>query len=85
MIIPVFVLVFFIFYMLVKTGEIPGEDQNLMDKIEESDSYTALLWGTMAGAIVTMLMYLLQPVQNGDIVWSFAGYKGLLKKGRRRI
>jgi len=36
---------------------------------------------SMAGAIVTMLMYLLQPVQNGDIVWSFAGYKGLLKRG----
>jgi len=81
MIVPVLFLVFFIFYMLIKTGEVDGEDQSVMDKIENSNSYQALLWGTMAAAIVTMLMYLLQPVQGGNIVWSLAGFKGLLSKG----
>jgi Na+/H+ antiporter NhaC len=66
LVLPVFLLVFFIFYLLVKTGEIEGEPQNLMDKIEASDSYAALLWGTMAAAICTVIFYLLQIVQDGD-------------------
>ena len=50
-----------------------------MDKIENSDSFSALLWGTMATAIVTLLMYLLQPVQNGEIVApSFKTIKGCM-------
>ena len=64
----VFSQVFFIFYLLVQTGTIEGEDQNLMDKIEASFSYAALLWGTMAAAIVTLLFYLFQPVRDGEIV-----------------
>ena len=68
MVVPVLLLVFFIFYMLIKTGESPGESQTLMDKIESSDSYQALLWGTMATAVCTMLMYFLQVVQDGDLL-----------------
>jgi Na+/H+ antiporter NhaC len=68
LVVPVFLLIFFIFYLLVKTGEIDGESQNLMDKIEASDSYAALLWGTMAAAICTVIFYLLQIVQDGEFV-----------------
>ena len=53
--------------MLIKTGE-DGTDQTLMDKIENSNSFIALLWGTMAAAIVSLLMYMLQPVRHGNIV-----------------
>lgn len=59
--------VFFIFFLLVKTGE-DGTSQTILDKIENSDSFSSLLWGTMATAIVTLLMYLLQPFQNGQII-----------------
>jgi Na+/H+ antiporter NhaC len=68
LVLPVFLLIFFIFFLLVKTGEIDGEDQNLMDKIEASNSYSALLWGTMAAAICTVIFYLLQIVQDGEFV-----------------
>mmetsp|Transcript_3695 Transcript_3695/g.7364 ORF Transcript_3695/g.7364 Transcript_3695/m.7364 type:complete len:768 (-) Transcript_3695:90-2393(-) len=68
MVVPVLLLVFFIFYLLIKTGESPGEDQTLMDKIEASDSYQALLWGTMAAIVCTMLMYTLQVVEGGDLL-----------------
>jgi hypothetical protein len=68
LVVPVFLLIFFIFYLLVKTGEIDGEDQNLMDKIEASDSYSALLWGTMAAGICSVIFYLLQIVQDGEFV-----------------
>jgi len=69
MIVPICLLVFFIFYLLVQTGEIEGEDQTFMDKIEASDSYSALLWGTMATSILTLLFYILQFVKDGKSVW----------------
>jgi Na+/H+ antiporter NhaC len=68
MIVPVLVLVFFIFYLLVKTGDSGEGDQSFMDKIEASDSYSALLWGTMAATIITLLFYLLQPVRDGSLI-----------------
>ena len=68
MVLPVLLLVFFIFYLLIKTGESPGESQTIMDKIEGSDSYQALLWGTMAAIVCTLLMYSLQIVQGGDLI-----------------
>jgi hypothetical protein len=42
-----------------------------MDKVENSDSYLSLLWGTM-GAVwcTTILIYLLQMImQDGRLVW----------------
>jgi Na+/H+ antiporter NhaC len=68
LVVPVFLLIFFIFYLIVQTGDIDGVSQTLMDKIEASDSYAALLWGTMAAAICTVIFYLLQIVQDGDFV-----------------
>jgi Na+/H+ antiporter NhaC len=68
MILPVLLLIFFIFWLLVQTGTIPGESQTFMEKIENSDSYAALLWGTMGAVLCTTLMYLLQIVQDGRLV-----------------
>ena len=73
MAIPIVMLVFFIFFLLVKTGEDGSGEQDFMDKIESSDSYSALLWGTMAATAVTLLFYLLQVVQYGQLIlptWS---------------
>jgi hypothetical protein len=39
-----------------------------MDKIENSDSYSALLWATMATALLTLIFYLLQIVREGAII-----------------
>jgi hypothetical protein len=48
MIVPVLLLIFLIFWLVVQTGTIPGEEQTLLDKIENSNTYDSLLWGTMA-------------------------------------
>lgn len=74
MILPVLLLIFFIFYLLVKSGEAEGEDQNIMDKIEMSDSYVALLWGTMAAAICTLLVYMIQTVKGGEFIFPLSGF-----------
>ena len=63
--------IFFIFYLLVKTGEDPSISQDFMDKIEASNSYAALLWGTMAAVIVTMIFYLMQIVKAGEYYYIF--------------
>lgn len=68
MAIPIVLLVFFIFYLLVKTGDDGSGEQSFMDKVESSDSYSALLWGTMAAALITLLLYLVQIVQDGSLV-----------------
>jgi len=68
MAIPIVLLVFFIFYLLVKTGDDGSGEQSFMDKVEGSDSYSALLWGTMAAALITLLLYLVQIVQDGSLV-----------------
>ena len=74
MVLPVFLLIFFIFYLLVKSGEVEGEDQNIMDKIEVSDSYVALLWGTMAAAICTLLAYWIQTVKDRKFILPTSGF-----------
>ena len=68
MAIPIVLLVFFIFYLLVQTGDDGTGTQDFMDKIEASDSYAALLWGTMAAANLSLLLYLVQIVQNGELI-----------------
>jgi Na+/H+ antiporter NhaC len=77
--IPVLLLVFFIFWLLVETGTIEGEDQTFMEKIENSDSYLSLLWGTMATVWCTVILYLLQIVQGGQLIRpTFAIMKNLI-------
>jgi Na+/H+ antiporter NhaC len=60
LLIPVVLLVVLIFVLLVETGTVSGTEQSFMDKIESSDSYAALLWGTLATAWLTLILYLLQ-------------------------
>jgi len=71
MLIPIVILVFFIFYLLVQTGTDPSTDQTFMEKIESSDSYEALLLGTMATALLTIVFYLLQITipGTGKLAW----------------
>merc|ERR1712241_978904 len=59
MLIPVLLLVIFTFVLLVSTGT-DGTDQTFMQKIEGSDSYSALLWATMATALLTIILYMVQ-------------------------
>ncbi|CAB9499323.1 Inherit from COG: Na H antiporter [Seminavis robusta] len=68
MLIPIILLVFFIFYLLVRTGDDGTGEQTFLNKIENSNSYSALLWGTMAAAILSGLMFLFQTVQDGELV-----------------
>lgn len=39
-----------------------------MEKIEASNSFQALLWGTMATALCVLIFYLLQIVDEGHLV-----------------
>ncbi|CAB9515490.1 Inherit from COG: Na H antiporter [Seminavis robusta] len=68
MLVPVLLLIFFIFFLMIRTGDDGSGSQSFTEKIESSDSFSALLWGTMATAIITGLMYALQIVQNGHYV-----------------
>jgi len=64
---PLFFLIFFIFYELVKSGDDGTGTQSLYAKIESSDSYVALLYGTMATSLLSMLFYMIQFKKNGQL------------------
>lgn len=68
---PVVILVVLVFVLLVETGTIPGEQQSFMDKIENSNSYEALLWSTMATAWLALILYLIQITipGTGTLAW----------------
>jgi len=66
MLAPVILLVFFIFYLLVMSGDDGSGAQTVMEKIENSDSFQALLWGCMAAANITTIFYAVQIVKNGE-------------------
>ena len=69
MLLPIVLLVFFIFYCLIQTGTVDGEEQDFLDKLQGADSYAALLRGTMATGICTIILYIIQPVQDGKVVF----------------
>ncbi|KAG7373467.1 Na+/H+ antiporter NhaC-like protein [Nitzschia inconspicua] len=60
MLLPVLILVVLIFVALVKSGDDGSGTQSFMDKIESSDSFIALLYGTMGTAWIMILFYLVQ-------------------------
>ena len=60
MAVPVLLLIFYIFYLLVVTGYDGTGEQSFLDIMQNADSYAALLWGTMAGALTAWAFYLLQ-------------------------
>jgi tetracycline resistance efflux pump len=70
MIVPICVLVILIIHLLIESGEIPGVEQSVIDKFSNADSYSALLYGTMATVLLTMIMYHLQFKTDGeDLLW----------------
>jgi Na+/H+ antiporter NhaC len=84
MVVPMMVLVFFSLYLLVKTGESDEKNQSIVDKIENANANEALLWGTMAAIICTLLFYLGQIVDNGSIVIPTGGILRKLFASRER-
>jgi Na+/H+ antiporter NhaC len=78
--------IFLIFFLLIKTGEDDEVEQNLMDKIENSDSYSSLLWGTMAAVVITIIFYLVQPVKDGESLapWNVAAWKDVFLPGKEK-
>lgn len=55
--------------LLVKSGDDGSGEQSFLEKIEGSDSFVALLWATMAAAICTLLLYLIQIVNGGSLIF----------------
>lgn len=77
-------LVVYIFYLLVYTGSDPSNpDQTFLEIMEGSDSYSALLWGTMAGALTATAFFFLQEKHEGKIIWF--NVKGYINKAGRII
>lgn len=68
MILPILLLVFFILWILTTTGDDVSGTQSWIDKLEGSDSYSALLWGTMAATLVSYLFYMIQFKRDGELV-----------------
>lgn len=68
MIVPILLLVFYILYLLVMTGYDGTGTQSFLDIMANSDSYSALLWGTMGAALTSLLMYMLQFKKDGVLV-----------------
>lgn len=83
MLVPVALLIFFIFYLLVQSGKTEDPNQSFNDIIQGSDSYVALLWGTMATALCTAIFYLLQYVSD-DRVTIIPPIKGWFDRYIRR-
>jgi Na+/H+ antiporter NhaC len=70
MLVPLAVLVILIIYLLIESGEDPTVSQTVIDKLQKADSYAALLYGSMATALLTMLWYHLQFKQDGtELLW----------------
>jgi len=68
MIIPLILLVSLIFSLLVKTGNDGSGTQTLTQKIQNSDSFLALLLATMGTALCMLLLYSIQIVKDGKVV-----------------
>lgn len=81
---PISMLIVYIFYLLVYTGRDPSNpDQTFLEIMEGSDSYSALLWGTMAGALTATAFYFLQDKYQGRIIWF--NVKGYINKAKRTL
>jgi Na+/H+ antiporter NhaC len=71
--IPVAVLIFYVFYFLIRTGQDGSGTQSFMDIMQGSDSYSALLWGTMAAALTAQALYFIQYKKDGKFAWPTLG------------
>ena len=80
MAVPIASLVGYIFYLLAYTGQ-SGENDSFMKMMENSNSYQALLWGTMAAALTSIAFFFIQDKKSGKII--FFNVKGYVNKMRR--
>lgn len=70
MLVPLIILVILIIYLLIESGAEEGVDKTLIGKLQDSDSYSALLYGSMASALLTVIVYHCQFKQEGDeVLW----------------
>ena len=69
MAVPIILLIFFIFYLMLATGNDGSGEQSILDKIESSDSFLALMWGTVATSLISGIFYLLQIVKDGEVTY----------------
>ncbi|GBG26055.1 Malate-2H+/Na+-lactate antiporter [Hondaea fermentalgiana] len=68
MLLPIAVLVLLVFWVLVTTGRSASDaDADFLTVIQNSDSYSALLIGTVGAAVCAMVLYMLQFVKNGHL------------------
>jgi len=68
MVVPILVLVFLILWLLFGTGHDGTGTQAIIDMLQESDSFSALLWGTMGSSILTYLFYMVQFKKDGKFI-----------------
>ena len=80
---PIVMLIIYIFYLLVWTGQQSAGDIELsfIELIELSNAYQALLWGTMAAALTALAFYFIQDKKGGRII--FCNVKGYINKMKR--
>jgi hypothetical protein len=60
MLVPVLVMIILVFAIIVNTGTEPGANQSFLERVEGGDPFSALLWGSMATALISLLFYLVQ-------------------------
>lgn len=91
MLVPLCILVILIIYLLIESGVDPDVEQSLIDKLQNSDSYSALLYGSMATGLLTMFVFHLQFKQDGtEVLWPTPNVlkqwiTGMFKKGDDEI
>ena len=79
---PIVVLIGYIFYLLIWTGQQSGTGgESFVELIELANAYQALLWGTMAAALTGLLFFFVQDKKDGRII--FFNVKGYINKMRR--
>ena len=84
MAVPILALIAYIFYFLVYTGKQGGgDDMTFVEIMENSNSYQALLWGTMAAALTAFAFYIIQDKKEGRII--FFNVKGYINRLKRAV
>jgi Na+/H+ antiporter NhaC len=69
MLVPIIMLIFYIFYLLMQTGlAVAPAGAGFLDIMANADSYSALLWGTIGAALTSLLFYMLQYKKDGVLV-----------------
>mmetsp|Transcript_7379 Transcript_7379/g.13926 ORF Transcript_7379/g.13926 Transcript_7379/m.13926 type:complete len:823 (+) Transcript_7379:121-2589(+) len=81
MVFPIVMLVVYIFYLLAYTGDDGSGSQSFVDKMQNADAYSALLWGTMAAALTAVGFYLIQDKHMDRII--FFNVKGYISRAKR--